>query len=81
MSAAIIKKDMSENQAGVEREAGETKPAVRLRQAERRQMLLAVQCADDLILQGREHVKKSILSRVPDGTFPVLFSAWWMKSD
>lgn len=49
MSAAIIKKDMSENQAGVEPEAGGTKPAVRLRQAERRQMLLAVQCADDLV--------------------------------
>ncbi len=43
------KKDMSEIQAGVEREAGETKPAVSLRQAERRQMMLAVQCADDLV--------------------------------
>src|ERR1700720_3023865 len=44
---------MSHCEEEITREAGETKPAVRLRVAERRQMAMVVQCPDDLV--GAEH--------------------------
>ena len=57
-----ISKFMSEAEATVESAAGETKPAVRLRRPERRQMAMVVQCADDLV--GPTHPVRRVMAVV-----------------
>jgi transposase len=47
--AQSYKGSMSHGEEGIAREARETKPAVRLRVAERRQITMVVQCPDDLV--------------------------------
>ena len=53
---------MSHSAEEITREAGETKPAVRLRVAERRQIAMVVQCPDDLV--GAEHPVRMVMAVV-----------------
>jgi transposase len=53
---------MSHCEEEITREARETKPAVRLREAERRQMAMVVQCPDDLV--GAEHPVRMVMALV-----------------
>jgi transposase len=53
---------MSQIDAGAGREAVETKPTVRLRKPERRQMIMAVQCPDDLV--GATHAVRMVAAVV-----------------
>jgi len=53
---------MSHCEEEITREARETKPAVRLRVAERRQIAMVVQCPDDLV--GAEHPVRMVMALV-----------------
>ena len=53
---------MSPSEEEITREAGETKRAVRLRVAERRQITMVVQCPDDLV--GAEHPVRMVMALV-----------------
>ena len=53
---------MSQGEVESAHETGETKPAVRLRVPERRQMAMVVQCADDLV--PAQHAVRMVMALV-----------------